>query len=66
MNAFLDRPSVSAIRRIARIFGTLIAFMALFGMLENISYLASHKRILEHWTGRRIPLNLRGWRRRMV
>jgi len=39
MNAFLDRPSVSAIRRIARIFGTLGALIALFGMMENIGFL---------------------------
>lgn len=39
MNAFLDRPSVSAIRRIARIFGTLGALIALFGIMENIGFL---------------------------
>jgi hypothetical protein len=39
MNAFLDRPSVSAIRRIARIFGTLGALIALFGMMENAGFL---------------------------
>jgi len=37
MNAFFDRPSVSAIRRIARIFGTLGALIALFGMMENLT-----------------------------
>jgi len=48
MNAFLDRPSVSAIRRIARIFGTLGALIALFGMMENIT---EGRTILEHLTG---------------
>jgi hypothetical protein len=43
MNAFLDRPSVSAVRRLARIFGTLIAFMALFGLAEAVTDLASRK-----------------------
>jgi hypothetical protein len=48
MNAFLDRPSVSAIRRIARIFGTLGALIALSGMMENIT---EGRTILEHLTG---------------
>lgn len=48
MNAFLDRPSVSAIRRIARIFGTLGALIALFGIMENIT---EGRSILEHLTG---------------
>ena len=47
MNAFLDRPSVSAIRRIARIFGTLGALIALFGMMEDIT---EGRTILEHLT----------------
>ncbi len=48
MNAFFDRPSVSAIRRIARIFGTLGALIALFEMMENIT---EGRTILEHLTG---------------
>ncbi len=36
MNAFLGRPSVSAIRRIARIFGTLFGLMVLFELMEAI------------------------------
>ena len=48
MNAFFDRPSVSAIRRIARIFGTLGALIALSGMMENIT---EGRTILEHLTG---------------
>ena len=43
MNAFLDRPSVSAVRWVARVFGTIIAFLALFGILGAVSYLASNK-----------------------
>src|SRR4030042_2201872 len=48
MNAFLDRPSVSSIRRIARIFGTLGALISLKGMMENIT---EGRTILEHLTG---------------
>jgi len=43
MNAFLDRPSVSAVRWVARVLGTIIAFLALFGILGAVSYLASNK-----------------------
>jgi hypothetical protein len=42
MNALLDR-SVSAVRWVARVFGTIIAFLALFGILGAVSYLASNK-----------------------
>jgi hypothetical protein len=49
MNSFLDRPAVSAVRWVARVFGTLIAFMALFGIVEGITDLASYK------SGRTIP-----------
>ena len=43
MNSFLDRPAVSAVRWVARVFGTLIAFLALGGILGAISYSASHE-----------------------
>ncbi|HCS48675.1 MAG TPA: hypothetical protein DIW61_10625, partial [Candidatus Aminicenantes bacterium] len=39
----MDRSSVSAVRWVARIFGTLIAVLALGGILGSITYLASHK-----------------------
>jgi hypothetical protein len=38
MNAFLDRPSVSAVRLVARILSLLVGFVALFGVIESISY----------------------------
>jgi hypothetical protein len=43
MNAISDRPSVSALRWVARVFGTLIALVALFGILEAITDLTSYK-----------------------
>jgi hypothetical protein len=43
MNAVAERPSVSALRWVARVFGTLIALLALFGILGAISDLASVK-----------------------
>jgi hypothetical protein len=49
MNSVSDRPSVLALRWVARTFGTLIAFMALFGIVEGITDLASYK------SGRTIP-----------
>jgi hypothetical protein len=48
MNAVSDRPSVSALRWVARVFGTLIALMALFGIVENIT---EGRTIPEHLTG---------------
>ena len=42
MNALFDR-SVSTVRWVARVFGTIIAFLALFGILGAVSYLASNK-----------------------
>jgi hypothetical protein len=47
MNALLDR-SVSAVRWVARVFGTIIAFLALFGIIENIT---EGRTIPEHLTG---------------
>ena len=38
MNAFLDSPSVSAARWVARILGSLVGFVALFGVIESLSY----------------------------
>jgi hypothetical protein len=43
MNAFLERPSVSAIRRIARILVTVISLFALGEFVEGITYRASNK-----------------------
>jgi len=43
MNAFLDRPSVSAVRRIARIFVTVITLFVLGEFVEGITYHASNK-----------------------
>jgi len=43
MNGVSERPSVSAVRWVARVFGTVIAFLALFGILEAVSELASYK-----------------------
>ena len=43
MTGVLERPSVSAVRWVARVFGTIIAFLALFGIGEAVSYLASNK-----------------------
>lgn len=51
MNAFLDRPSVSAIRRIARVFGTLIGLMVLFELMETIGSFRSGRTIPERLTG---------------
>lgn len=48
MNAFLDRPSVSAMRRLARILGTFIAFIALFGLAESFT---EGRTIPEYLTG---------------
>ena len=39
MNAFLDSPSVSAVRWVARILGSFVGFVALFGISESLSYL---------------------------
>jgi len=47
MDAFLGR-SVSAVRWVARVFGTIIAFLALFGIVENIT---EGRTIPEHLTG---------------
>jgi len=47
MNALLDR-SVSAVRWVARVFGTLVALFALFGIVENIT---EGRTIPEHLTG---------------
>jgi hypothetical protein len=38
MNAFLDRPSASAVRWVARILGSLVGFVALFGVMESLTY----------------------------
>jgi hypothetical protein len=38
MNAFLDSPTVSAARWVARILGSLVGFVALFGVIESLSY----------------------------
>jgi hypothetical protein len=43
MDDVSDRPSVSAVRWIARVFGTLIGFMALFGIMEWLTYHSSHE-----------------------
>jgi hypothetical protein len=48
MNAVSDKPSVSALRWVARVFGTLIALLALFGIVENIT---EGRTIPEHLTG---------------
>lgn len=48
MNAFLGRPPVSAVRWVARVFGTLIALFALFGIVENVT---EARTIPEHLTG---------------
>ena len=49
MNAVSDRPSVSSLRWVAQTFGMLIAFVALLGIVEAITDLASYK------SGRTIP-----------
>jgi len=43
MDGVSDRPSVSALRLVARTFGTLIALLALFGILGAVSDLASYR-----------------------
>ena len=48
MNSVSDKPSVSAVRWVARVFGTLIGLMALFGIVENIT---EGRTIPEHLTG---------------
>jgi hypothetical protein len=48
MNAFLDRPPVSAVRRIARVFGTLIGLMVLFELLESIGSYKSGRPISDY------------------
>jgi hypothetical protein len=48
MNAVSDRASVSALRWVARVFGTLIALFTLFGIVENIT---EGRTITEHLTG---------------
>ena len=48
MNAFLDRPAGSAVRWVARVFGTLIALFALFGIVQSITEARS---IPEHLIG---------------
>jgi hypothetical protein len=48
MNAVSAKPSVLAVRWVARVFGTLIALMALFGIVENIT---EGRTIPEHLTG---------------
>ena len=48
MNAFLDRPSVSAIRRIARLFGTLIGLTVLFELVESIGSYKSGRPISDY------------------
>jgi len=48
MSDISNRPSVSAARWVARVFGTLIALIALFGIVQNI---IEGRTIPEHLTG---------------
>jgi hypothetical protein len=48
MNDFLNKPPVSEVRWVARVFGTLIALFALVALVENIT---EGRTIPEHLTG---------------
>lgn len=43
MGAVSDRPSVSTVRLVARILGTLIGFVAFFGIMEWLQYYLGHE-----------------------
>src|SRR4030042_4473285 len=48
MSAFLDRPPVSATRRIAQVFSTLIGLMVLFELVESIGSYKSGRPISDY------------------
>jgi len=42
MTGFLEKPSASGIRWVARILGSVIGLMALFGVIEGLDYNLAH------------------------